>query len=326
MNRNRWLFGILILLAIANIAYYIHSHWGLITVHAEDRPLAEVIRSIEKQGHISLKTDLDPTMKVRMHVEKVPLAEALETLSTLTEARCRLTYIFAGDRGAIQGVISAITGGQKPEDWKTIYYPLPPISPEDPGIPPDPRRDTWNVKPTAERTLQAYLEAAGRNVSAAFVVPTTWNPPIASEPKSGEIRKVAPKLASAAHGKVEEVFLLQKQQRRGGGPPGGDGDGGPRMMGGFAAMGERLMAEIEKLPPDKREAAQKEIEEFRAMRDLPPEERRAKMEDFFQRDDVQERMEKRDAEREKRSSPEQRVKRAHQYLDRKAKIRAGDTK
>ena len=197
MPSLRILLPLLAALAVANIAWLVWSRWGLITIDAEDRPLSEVIRSIEKQGGIKLRSDLDPATKVKMHVRRVPLTEALETLAALTEGRWRLAYIFGKDQGEIATAIAGFEAGQKTEGWKLIYVPLfgvPGAEVED--IPPDPRRDLWKVKAPAEPTLQAYLDDAGRNVSAAFAIPEAWNPTIGKPPGEGEIAKVAPKLAS----------------------------------------------------------------------------------------------------------------------------------
>ena len=84
---------------------------------------------------------------------------------------------------------------------------------------------------------------------------------------------------------------------------------------------ERRLAEIAKLPPGQREAAQKEFEEIstfmRSLRDLPEDERRAKREEFFQNTDRIEKMEERRMEREERKTPEQRRKQYQRYVDRK---------
>lgn len=338
MLRLRILLPLLVALALANVAWLTWSRWGLITINAEDRPLSEIIRSIGKQGGITLRTDLDPAMKIKMHVTRVPLTEALETLAVLTDARWRLAYVFGPNKGEISGAIASFEAGQKTEGWKMIYVPLVGVPGADAEeIPPDPRRDLWKVKAPAEPTLQAYLDEAGRSVGAAFAVPEAWNPAVTKTLSSGEITKLAPKLASAAGGVCEEVFFLEKGGRRG--PPdvtdAGDGRGqrppGPPGGAGFnrEAMEQRVLAEIAKLPAEKQPAAMKEFEErkafFSSMADLTPDQRRAKMEDFFGRPEVQDRMEERDAQRDARRTPEQRVQRYQKYVQRKAEIKSGKT-
>lgn len=338
MARLRLLLPILLVLALANVAWMTYSRWGLVTVNADGRPLSEVIRSIEKQAGITLRTNLDPTLPVQMHVQRVPLTEALETLSTVTDSRWRLSYFMAPNKAEIASALGSVAAGQRPEGWKIAYLPVfgtPGAEIED--LPPDPRTDPWDVKAPAERTFQAYAEDAARHVSASFSFPETWNPAVTKTLKPGPISKLAPQLASAAGGKVEEVFLLQKSQRRG--PDDEEGerpartDRGERRSDGppgnfnREAMEQRMEAEIAKLPTEKQAAARKEMDERRAfftsLRDLPEAERRSKMEDFFSRPEIQERMEERDAQRDARRTPEQRVERYKKYVERKTAQKNG---
>jgi hypothetical protein len=59
------------------------------------------------------------------------------------------------------------------------------------------------------------------------------------------------------------------------------------------------------------------------MRDLTPEQRRAQREEMFSRPEAQERMEKGETSRDARSSPEQRMKRAQRYVQRKQETQEG---
>lgn len=339
MKRHHWFLLAVLLLIAGNVALYFSRNWGLITVHAKNRPLSEVIRSIEKQGGVTIKTNLDQTKPIQMHVTKVALAEAMETLSAITEARWRLTYLVAPDKGAIGGVLAGITAGQRPEGWRMHYVPAPPFGPE-PDVMPDPRKDPWEVKPAKEPTLQSYLQQASRNVAASFLVPDGFNPAVTSPPGSGPISKSLPQLVSAAKGKYEEVFLLQGERRDR--PEGEDrdrrrGDDGPRFAGNFGdggrppgggfdreAMEERIQNEINKLPAAQRAAAQQEHDErrkfFEEMRNLTPEQRDAKMQDFMNDPANQARMEDGLNARDSRRSPQQRKDRAQSYLQRKAAV------
>src|SRR6202012_3185693 len=132
------------------------------------------------------------------------------------EARWRLAFFVAPDKTSIKGALANLSAGQKMEGWKSVYYPLmmPGVNGDEEG-PKDPRKDPWNVKPTDQKTAQGYLEQAARSVSASFNYPENWNPPVNSAPKSGPIESSLPRLASAAKGKYEEVFLLQKGRRGG---------------------------------------------------------------------------------------------------------------
>ncbi len=337
MKRNHWLILATLLLLAGNIAWHVWGNWGLITVRAENRPLAEVIRSIEKQGGVTIRTDLDLNATVRMHVEKVKLAEALETLSTLTDARWRLAYLVAPDKGAIDAALGTFAAGQKVEGWKSLSIPVPTIG-DEPAVLPDPRADAWEVKPAAEPKLQAYLQQAARTVSASFIYPNDWNPDVSAPPKSGPIAKALPRLAKAAQGQYEEIFLLQGSGR--GGPDGGGDDDGPRFAsfdggrGGFDRergsredFEQRMQAEINKLPAAERAVAQKEHDErrqmFEGMRDLTREQRMARMQEIMSDPAMEERMEKGQAARDARRSPEQRAQRARKYNERKQAAKSG---
>ncbi len=83
MPRNRYTLAgaIIAFLMLANFVYYFFSDWGLITVKVQNKPLSQVIKSIEWQGWVKIYTNIDPDTKVSMYVDKVPLPEALESLA-----------------------------------------------------------------------------------------------------------------------------------------------------------------------------------------------------------------------------------------------------
>jgi hypothetical protein len=339
MHRSSRLLALIAVLLVANAGYHWWRGRGLITIHCEDWPAAKVIREIERQSGITLKSSVPADTKIRLHVDKAPVAEALETLATVAEARWRLAYVFAPSRSEIQTALAAFVAGEKPEQWKQTYFPMPPMSEEDNGLPPDPRADPWLVEAVEKPEFQSFVEQASRKVSAVFYYPEAWNPPVSKAPAKGPITKSAPALAKAAGGQVREVFLLEKRGRDfAGGPPedgerdrgrgprfpfaGGNGADRDRMRQAFT---ERAQAEIDKLPPEKRAAAQAQFDErrkfFESMRDLPPEQRREKMQEFMQRDDIQDRIEQRMSERIARMTPDQRVQRAQNYVNRKQAAR-----
>jgi hypothetical protein len=348
MNRQKILISATILFVLSAIIYWVWSNWGLITVDVKDKPLSEVIRSIEKQGGIVMKTNMDATRPVSMHVRKVPLTEALETLASLTDSRWRLGYFFSPDSATVKGALETISTGKRPEGWKNFEVPLfgRPGSLDDQVIPLDPRHDTWAVNEPAEKTLQGFLQAAATGVSASFTCPEGFNPPVGKTPSSGEIRKSAPQLAKAAGAKVEEVFLLMGRPLGvaeadggrnddfgpgGGGPPRGRGPGDGRGDGSrgpnFTLMRERQLAEIAKLPAAEQPAAKAEFEEreklFTSVRELPEAERRAKMEEFFNKPAMQDRMAERRTSSEERKSPDQRLAKYQRYVAKKQAAKAG---
>jgi hypothetical protein len=82
MLQNRYVIGggIIFVLIVANIISYIFSGWGLITIHVNNAPIAQVVKSIERQGWVTIYSDLDPGSTVTMDVIRVPLPEAMATL------------------------------------------------------------------------------------------------------------------------------------------------------------------------------------------------------------------------------------------------------
>jgi hypothetical protein len=234
--------------------------------------------------------------------------------------------------------INHLTSGQKPDGWKSAYYPLNPmmgVDTQQDGMALDPRKDPWNVKPVTDPTAQSYLEQAARSVSASFMFPENWNPAVKSPPKSGPITKSLPQLASAAKGKYEEIFLLQKRQRteraeRGDRGDRGEGEGGPRFGnddGRRDAMNERVQAEIDKQPPERRVAMQREKDArdafFASLRDKTDDQRKAMWQQFMNQPDNQNRMDNAQANRDAMSTPDQRAARADGYLSNKAAATGG---
>ena len=348
MNRQKILIGGTLFVAVAAVAFWIWSNWGLVTVDADGKPLAEVIRTIEKQGHIVLKTNMDLAKPVKMHVHKVPLTEALATLADVTESRWRLGYFFGPDAATLKGAYESIASGKRPEGWKNFEVPIfgVPTSTGSRGEPMDPRHDRWNVQEPAEKTLQGFMQAAATGVSASFTCPEQFNPAVAKTPSSGEIRKLAPQIAKAAGAKWEEIFLLMGRPagspgsdtadaRRddgddfgfGGGPPrsrGGSGDSRGGRAPDFKLMRERQLAEIAKLPADEQGAAKAEMEErekfYTSLKDLTDEERRAKFAEMASNPANQEKMADRQIKGSERKTPEQRLAKYQGYVAKKQAI------
>jgi hypothetical protein len=345
MNRQKAILSATILLLLFAVTYWIWSNWGLITVDVNGKPLADVIRSIEKQGGIVLKTNLDPAKPVNMHVFKVPLTEAMEKLAAITESRWRLGYLFGPDSATLKLALEAYgTNGKRPEGWKNFDVPLFRRSgSDDEVVPMDPREDTWNVKEPEDKTLQGFMQSAATGVSASFTCPEAFNPAVSKTPSSGQIRKSAPQLAKIAGAKVQEVFFLmgrpprtadsdqnpdRDRERDDDGLPGGPrfGRGGPGGSRGasFTLMRERQLAEIAKLPPSMQKSAKAEFEErekfFASLRDLSDDERRAKFAEYMNNPANQDSMQNQQMKGNERNSPEQRLAKYQTYVAHKQAV------
>ena len=117
-NRFRLCLGMLAILIAANVAWRVYAGWGLITVHADDAQIGTVLRSIEKQAGVQLRTNLSPDKTVTMHVTKVPLLHALEVLAANTDTSWNVSYFTAADRASIDAALASFARDPEPEGWK----------------------------------------------------------------------------------------------------------------------------------------------------------------------------------------------------------------
>jgi len=142
---------------------------------------------------------------------------------------------------------------------------------------------------------------------------------VSSPPASAAIRKAAPALAKAAGGKVLEVFLLEK--------PGSRNQDRLDPEEARRASEERALAELAKMSPEKRAAAQAQLDErqklIAEMIVLTPEQRQNRISEYLSREDVQAGFEARMNEQVARMTPEQRVKHAQRYINYKKSVKDG---
>jgi hypothetical protein len=204
----------------------------------------------------------------------------------------------------------------------------------------DPRLISWKPSESEDKSLQGLLNQGSQKTGALFAAPESWNPMIGKLPREGRTGKVTVSLVKSAKGTVEEVFLLTVQPPR---PQTASAteEGGrweftrtvftPQRGGGRNPewMAERVQAQIAALPEDQKVAAKKQMDEMRAfwesVRNLPEEERRAKMEEMMNRPEVQERMEERMNARDNKTPPQKREDRMRRYIERKNQIKGPST-
>jgi hypothetical protein len=321
----------LVVLFVANIGWRIWSNWGLITIEVQDAPVAEVVRKLEKQGGVRLRTNLPAETKITMRVRNVSLMHAMEILSSVSGAGWSVAYFTAPTKGEIENALGTFATSDEVTGWKRFSVPMPRgMGGMEEGTP-DPRDDEWKVEKPAAGNLHAYLEQGSQWVSAQFWAPEQWNPNVSSAPKAGTVSKVVPKLAKAAGGQSAEVFLLRARPQRdmaGGPPPDGErrgGRGGPPSDDMRRIMEARMLAQIEKLPADKRGEAKAEFDErkkfFEEMSQLTPEQRREKMQERMESEmnntERAQRFESAMTQRGAMQTASQRNERNQRYLDRK---------
>ncbi len=323
------------------MAWYIYSGWGLVTIKVENAPVATVLTSISKQGGIEIVSNLDPTKLVSLDVRRVTPVEALDIVAVRTDSSWRLAYLGAPDRGAIEAVLGSFRTSGDTSSWAshgrggfTMFSPSN-------GQALDLRKIRW--EPSDQGELHALMEDAGSKTGVLLAAPADWHPNLAA-PKPGPIAQTAPRLFSNAGGVSREVFLVRSSPTRDGeedlgrgGWRGGGGSwigsrerGGPRNgsdrgPGNAESMAARAEAQIALLPKGEQAKAREELDAMRKIwleiRDLPEDQRRAKMQEAFNRPEVAERMEQRQLAREAKMSPEQRIQRSKRYWERKAEAK-----
>jgi hypothetical protein len=337
-NRAFLLAGVATLLAVVMVWKWV-AGWGYVTLKVHDAPLAKVIKSIERQGGVKIRTNADPATPVTMLVEEVPAYEAIDTLAIAIDGGARLAYVAAPSDRQIRDVLAAFAGGNNPGGW-TVFSGWGRGGPGGGEFETDPRAITWKPSDSEDKSLQAILNQASQKTGALFAVPEDWNPVVGKLPGEGRTGKVTMSLVKSAKGSVEELFLVTVQPARpqtAGNEQGGRGEftrtvftpkrGGQRNS---EWMAERARAQIAALPPEQRADAQKQMDEMRAfwesVRNLPEEERRAKIEEMMNRPEVQERMEERMNARDAKSPPQKREDRMRRYLDRKNQMKGTPAK
>ncbi len=153
-------------------------------------------------------------------------------------------------------------------------------------------------------------------------------------PKPNQVCKVLPPLVSSVHGSMVEVFLLTERLHQGFSESGQTNDGGNQIPQ-FAAMNsewrdQHQLAQIKLLPPEEQPAAKKAFNDrkafFASMKNLSPEERRAKWQEMMNNPDMmnnagfQQQMQDMQLLRQANQTEQQRIKRAVNYLNHKAAV------
>jgi len=318
--------------------WHIYSGWGLVTVDAENAPIEQVLDEIRRQGGIEIVSDLAPDTKVSLRVRRVPAVEALDIVAVRTGANWRLAYLGAPDAAAIKTALEGFGAGRETAGWTSHQaggFSL--VEPES-GQALDLRQVRWT--PSGAGKLPSLLEEGAEKTGALFAAPASWQPEVPAV-AAGPVRSVAPSLFRQAGGVSREVFLLRGSGRvEGGGEPGRRGRGawigaapererggerGGGWMGNPERLAERVEAQIALLPTAEQAKAREDFQTMRdfwqSVRDLPEEERRDKAREFFNRPEVQERMEDRRLARDAKLTPQQRIDRSKRYWERKAEGR-----
>ena len=294
------------LLLVANILRFIFSGWGLITIHAHDMPLGQIVKSIERQGWVTIYTDMDLTTPVSMDVDHVPLAEAMDTLTANSEGQWKLGFFVAPTSAQVKQEIRAFQSKATDDNTKVYSYPTfipgdidtpasdprlqswagykapPPAPPPAPGT--DGQTNAAPDPPPAPSTVQDYLQALAEQTDIWIMAPGSWEPHVSGPPApSSSITSAVKSLVSSANGAVESAIILHARQGRPGGGSGRHGFFGGDT--GWSYMEDRVRSAIQGLPEAARPAALAELNDevdFQKQVQLaPPDQRRGMMRDHM---------------------------------------------
>ena len=322
----------------------LYRGWNLVSLDFDNAPVAKVLAAISRQGGIEIASNIPPETPVTIKVDRVPAVEALDIVAVRTDASWRLAYLGAKDNTAIDRALAAFRGDQKIDGWTSHgaggFNFVQPQS----GAALDLRLVEW--EPAGGGVLHTLLGDAADSTGVYLAAPADWSTQV-DEPAGGPLNSAAPALFREAGGVGREVFLVRGSPR--GTQDEGDGGGwrGGRTWIGSPVRSEqggerrpamdpevatkRAEAQIALLPKDEQPKAREDMAMMRSfwqsVRELPEEERRAKAREFFNRPEVQERMEDRRLAREAKMTPQQRIDRSQRYWGRKAeaKYRGGTT-
>lgn len=324
MNRSTLLAAAAVLSLLGAVAYWLLSPSG-ITLSFNKVPLAKVLPVIEKKTKIKIVTDLDPSTPVTLMVHEATPGIVWDALAGALDARASVRVVLAPDRAALATYRQALASGQRPEGWESYRVPIPGFQAGG-DEPSDPRTQRLAApSPWPQGTLHQHLQTLAESSDATWTAPQTWDPTVNFSADSRTTTAAAAQaLAQRASG-TTETFLHLTSGRRGGGPGGpafGGGEGGfRRSMPSPEVIERRIEQRIASLPQDQQAAARQQWESDRAffqeMRNLPPEQRREKIQEYFNDPAVQERLEERAASRDARMSPERRRERYREYIARR---------
>lgn len=131
MNRkhlNRILLAIVILTLggwCARAAY--RARRDLVSLDVRNAPLAEVIRSIERQTWERVVAEASLSIPVTLSVRNMPLSEVLDLLAEQTGALWRTTHAVYHSRGSLQALATSLLNTGKPgASWTNLVAPALP--------------------------------------------------------------------------------------------------------------------------------------------------------------------------------------------------------
>jgi len=89
------------------------AHHNLVTLHARNMPLADVVRSLEWQTWEKIRYDNRLGAKITLDVKNVPLERVLDMVADKAGARWQKTYAVGASGGAMAKLESVLRGAEK---------------------------------------------------------------------------------------------------------------------------------------------------------------------------------------------------------------------
>ncbi len=333
MNRSKFLFSFVGLLALLWLGLWISSWWGTITLDFEKKPLATVLRSFTQQSGLKVITDIDLTKPISIHVRRVPVTEALDALQASAESRGRLVFLLAPDSSSLKNLLTALPNLPENSGIRTIEYRTPWLfraGMDDLPTDRDPRQQNWKLSTIPPLQLVPSLESAAQATEIRLLLPETWNPSLKHSAKSGPVQSSIPALAKDAGGVSQIAYILPARSER-------DGPGGPPATSDSNrgnlrwrettslppdALLTRLESRIAALPSseqaDALKSAQESVRQYREFSSLPTEEERDKKRQEIMNDPTRaERAGEGFSRAMRKMSPEQRSQRYQRYVERR---------
>ena len=336
MNRSKFLFSFVGLLALIWLGLWISSWWGTITLDFENKPLATVLRSFTQQSGLKVITDLDLTKPITIHVRRVPVSEALDALQASAESRGRLVFLAAPDRAGLQNLISLLPRPDDKSGIQSLEYRMPYMFvPGTEELPQwrDPRDQLWTPTSTASSSLVSLFEDAAQKTEIRILFPKDWNPKLTKSTSSGPLRSSLPALAQSAKAISELAFLLPAPRSENAPAPAAGSrpslerwdqrwsEENPLPPDAFSA---RLQSRLSGLPADQVKDAQlsaeDSVKQYRDWLALSQEEKNKKMQEMIQDPNRQQRGSDRFSRAMRMMSPEQRAQRYQRYQNHRESV------
>jgi len=326
----------IILASLAVLLLLLYLFWpsGLITLSFKNAPLSRVIRSIEHQGHIRISTNIAPDTLVTIQMIRVPLMDALETLSVRIDGNLRTAVVVAPTTNAATMVFEDLKMGKNPDAWSVSWYPIMELASN--ATPYDPRFISLRLESGEKNDLQAVLQQVAQKSGLMTAVPKDWNPTPKLPKERDCASAILKQIASSSGSQMQECFLIVGRNE---GQTIRDGEERPWQQNSMRRnnledrnpdwIAQRAESAIAQLPSESRVEAKAEFDTMKKtwdeVRAVPSDQRREKMAEIFARPEVQEKMAAREAARDTRRTPEQREQRMKNYIERKKQAKAAST-